>query len=79
MNRIVKQIPANEREFRYEVTIEGLPSGAHGQEGRASQLELLRSCLSTHGMLDCGGNTAQKLRMFHDGEKWVIVLEATGP
>ena len=79
MNRIVKQTPVNDNEHRYEVRIEGEHCASVGFEARYNQLELLRMMAATPGLTDCGSTPFQTLKMAHDGEKWVVTLEAVGP
>jgi hypothetical protein len=80
MNRsLVKTIPVNETQNRYEVTITGdncLPPPTF--ESRQNQLRLLQACVSTPGMLDCGLLPFERLTMVHDGEKWVVTISAIG-
>ena len=63
---------------RYEVRIEsdmcpvGDPSYHHNRLG------LLRTLTDTQGLLDCGPYPFQTLKMTHDGNCWVVTLEATG-
>lgn len=39
---------------------------------------MLKAIANNPGMMDCGSLPFQTLKMFHDGEKWIIELEAVG-
>lgn len=78
MDRTLKQIPVNETEYRYEVTITGENCPPKTIQARKSIRDLLATCLQTPGMLDCGMNQFESAKIYHDGEKWNIVLEAVG-
>lgn len=78
MNRTLKQVRLNDSESRYIVRIEDVPSASKTQEARMRQYDLLKTLTSTPGLLDCGNLAFQSLKMWHDGEKWIIEMEATG-
>lgn len=79
MYRTVKTTPVNDAEFKYEVRIEGEGCPGIGLGSRLNQVEMLRLLATTPGLTDCGSLPFQNLRMFHDGERWVVTLEAVGP
>jgi hypothetical protein len=79
MRRTVRGVPTTtEGEFKWEVTIEGDDCPARTQAARISLIDLLKTCLSTPGLLDCGNTFPQTIKIKHDN-KWVILLEAVGP
>lgn len=79
MNRVLKQTPINDFEFRYEVTITSDSCPPKTLQARNAIQNLLRTCLNTPGLLDCGSNAFDTVKVSHDGDKWNIVLEAVGP
>jgi len=44
---------------------------------RAHQFHLLNTVVENPGLLDCGSSIFQTLKMHHNGNCWVITLEAT--
>lgn len=44
---------------------------------RSHQFDLLNKVVESPGLLDCGPVSFQTLKMHHNGECWVITLEAT--
>jgi hypothetical protein len=80
MTRTIKSVPTGtDNEFKWEVRIEGEDCPALTLASYLAMRSLLQTCLGTPGMMSCGNNTPQSLKMTHDGEKWVIMLEAVGP
>ena len=50
---------------------------AHGSpESRREQIELLQQIANTPMLHNCGGSPFATLDMRHDGDCWVLVLEA---
>jgi hypothetical protein len=78
MKRSLRSARVTEVENRYSVRLEDEPSPVDGIENRERQKEMLRAVANNPGMMDCGSLRFQTLKMFHDGEKWVIELEAVG-
>jgi hypothetical protein len=70
--------PLNEAQTKYTVKLESEYCPAIGIDARKSQLQLLRDLIDNQGMLDCGPIGFQTFNMVHDGEKWVVTLEAIG-
>ena len=80
MNRIVKSIPSGtENEFKWEVTIEGDECQPFTVAANISMRSLLRTVLDTPGLMSCGNNSPQSIKISHNGEKWIVVLTAVGP
>ena len=79
MFRSLKQVKLNDTEFRYVVRIEDDPSPANTQLSKFRQRDFLRALIDTHGLMDCGNQVFQSMKMWHDGEKWLMELEAVGP
>lgn len=79
MKRTVVQTPVNEQTNRYEVTITSDVCEPQTFHARKVALDLLYDMAHTPGLVDCGANAFQELKMRHDGEKWMVVLEAVGP
>jgi len=75
MNRTLKQFEMANEESRFEVTIEG--DDCHPND-RIAQRNFLLACISNPGLMDCGTLSFQSLRVRHDGQKWVMQLEAVG-
>jgi hypothetical protein len=44
---------------------------------RAVQREILQTLLDGPGLLDCGLQPFEKLKVFHNGTAWIVELEAT--
>lgn len=78
MERIARTFDGLGNIKNHEITIKGDPAPATGHAGRTAQHDLLRQCLNTPGMLDCGTLPFKNLVMRHDGEAWVIELVAAG-
>lgn len=57
------------------VTYKGEPCSRNGS--RREQHELLSTIVNTVGLLDCGLQSFQTLKMYHDDTSWVLVLETT--
>lgn len=79
MKRSVRNARVTEVENRYSVRLEDDPSPVDGIENRERQREMLRLVANNAGMMDCGSLPFQTLKMFHDGSRWIIELEAVGP
>jgi hypothetical protein len=80
VTRTIKSIPSGtDNEFKWEVRIEGEPCLPCTMASNLAMRSLLQTCLTTHGLMVCGNNHPNSLKMTHDGDKWVILLEATGP
>lgn len=79
MHREVKQTRINDDQSRFEVTITGTPCQPNTQMSRFHAIEILSALATVPGLADCGITPFQSLKMQHDGEKWVVVLEANGP
>lgn len=77
MNRTIKQHPLHDGGTRYEVRIEDEPCPKGGLASRFRTTDLLRLLASTPGLIDCGPVMFDTLRIYHDGERWVAVMEAT--
>jgi hypothetical protein len=80
MTRTIKSIPTGiDNEFKWEVTITGDECPPLTLAANSALRSLLRTCLDTQGLMVCGNNNPQTIKISHDGGKWVMVLEATGP
>lgn len=78
MNRSVKQIRLTDGENRYVTRIEDEPSMALTIASKGRQIAMLQAIGNTPGLIDCGTMPFQTMKMWHDGAKWVIELEAVG-
>ena len=78
MRKNLKVVKLSEAENRYSVKIEGEECPAKTQAARVQQLSLLQTLVSTPGLTDCGPLPFQSLKMYHDGSRWIIDLEAQG-
>lgn len=79
MERIVKQTPVNDSDFKYEVLVVSDPCPPPPTIAARNVIRnLLNTCLQTPGMLDCGMTPFTSAKIYHDGDKWNIVLEAVG-
>jgi hypothetical protein len=63
---------------RTKVTITSTPCEPEGQQSLAIRQHLMESITYQRKLLQCGFATWQKLRMYHNGESWVVDVEATG-
>ncbi len=76
MERSYKKIPIGDQ-IRYRVVIKDIPSS--GAEIRRRQYEFLQDLINNghpSGLMDCGPMAFQTFKMEHDGDQWVIVMEA---
>jgi hypothetical protein len=78
MNRSLKQIKLVDGQSKYVSRIEGDACQPNTIGAKFLQLQLLDQLAHTPGMIDCGNLPYQTMKMFHDGEKWVVELEAIG-
>lgn len=77
MNRSVFHQKIGDDEVRTSIRIEGEDCSPNTFEYRWYQTTLLRMMAETPELLNCGMEAFQKLRMYHDGGKWIIEAEAT--
>lgn len=75
-----KQLVAklNDNLAKYTVRYESDPCTAGTPESTVIQSDLLLTVASTRTLQACGYHYYESLRYFHDGEKWVLELEAIG-
>jgi hypothetical protein len=78
MRRKFVSHPLNEIETKYTVTLESDLCPPFGVDGKKAQFQLLSTLVDSSGVGDCGPLNFQTLNMRHDGEKWIIILEAIG-
>lgn len=76
MNKKLVKTPAGENITRYSVRLDSDECSKGTQLARFLQFEMLRTIATDPSITACGLNDFQTLRMYHDGSKWVIDLEA---
>ena len=79
MKRNFYRTPVDGVNYRYRVTFESDPAPVGTPDYRVVQRALLQSLLDNPGLLDCGMNPFQTLKMTHNGETWTVEIEAVGP
>ena len=62
--------------YRYHVTIESDPCPPNTQIARFLQFELLKTMAGDPAVTALGGSDFQVMKMFHDGARWIVDLEA---
>jgi hypothetical protein len=78
MNRSLKQIRLTDGENKYVSRIEDEPSAQFTIAAKIRQVAVLTTLATTPGLTDCGTLPFQTLKMWHDGNRWIIELEAVG-
>jgi hypothetical protein len=78
MDRKTHRKPIDGTLFRYQVTFTSDPVAEGTHHYKLVQHQMLLDLLETPGMLECGLEPFETLRMYHDGERWVVEMEATG-
>ena len=79
LTREYKEIPLDGGENppkKITVKYTGIPCSSVGIQARAGQMMLLQSVIENPGLLDCGLVPFQTMTMVHNGNAWVITLEA---
>lgn len=77
MNRLpITVVEIGDSKRRYRAIIHSDECPPAGQTCRYLQYELLRELASNPDMSKLGMEDFQSLKMFHDGNKWVVELEA---
>jgi hypothetical protein len=79
MKRSFYRIPLNESQnlFKYIIKYEEA-AGIGTWEYKMVQRTLLQDLLDNPGLLECGNQPFQELKMHHDGFNWVIELVGEG-
>jgi len=76
IDRKQKRLPVDEESSKFVVTLSNGDCAQGSLEAAHRQFELLRALIDNVHLGYCGPALFQKLRMEHDGEKWVLELEA---
>lgn len=79
MNREYRETPldgGSNPPKRVTVTYTSDPCPSTGVQSAGIQFRMLQTVVETPGMLDCGYARFQTFKMTHDGNRWVIVMEA---
>ncbi len=77
MQRTYRDIPIGDSQHRHVVTLRDVPSDP-GPPADARRMAFLMELVPDgERLMHCGPVRFQKLRMYHDGQSWVIDLEAT--
>lgn len=76
MNRKTNNVNIGEGQLRATVRLEGEMCDPDTFQYRYYQSEMLRVAHDSPALLECAMAPFQTLRMFHDGEKWIIEAEA---
>lgn len=78
MNKVQKTINLTQTEKLFCVRYESEECEELGVKSKFIQKEMLSMLSSMPGLMECGPYLFQKMKMSHDGQKWVIELEAVG-
>lgn len=76
MKRNFTKARLNDLEHRYRMIYESEDCEQGTPEARRLQYGLLRAIIDNPGLMDCGPVTFQTFKMSHDGQKWLIEMEA---
>lgn len=76
-NRIYKKLNVGEDQERHVVRLESMLCAPNGVESYVLRGEMIRQIVATPEALNCGPVPFQKMAMFHDGQCWVIEVQAT--
>jgi hypothetical protein len=76
MRTSITRVNVDETHTRYRKVIEGNPCAQGSLESRQQQLFLLQSLSGQPELLNCGMDPFQKLTMYHNGDRWLVELEA---
>lgn len=78
-NRTYKEVPLDGGDNppkKVTVTYTGEPCPEFGPQSIGSKLSLLRAVVDNPSLLDCGLTSFQTMTLKHNGQAWVMVLEA---
>lgn len=78
MKKSLFKTPLDQNRFKYRIVYESDDAALGTSSYKNEQFGLLSSIVNNPGMLDCGHDPFEKLRMYHDGAKWIIEMEAVG-
>lgn len=77
MDRQFIELPLPEGLYRYRITYtDDMDTEPGTQLCRARQDAMLNEFLQNYDLRRCGPVSFQKMKMFHDGNKWIIEIEA---
>lgn len=76
MNRKVSKMDIGPDEVRYRTTLESDDCIEKTPESVFFQFELLRMIGTDPSLTACGLSHFQSLKMWHNGERWIIEVEA---
>lgn len=77
MKRALKQVNGPDGRVKYQVTLMSNACEKTGTENRAYLFDFLQQIANTPYLLDCGTKTMESGKIWHNGEAWVMVVEAT--
>lgn len=73
----IRKVDLGEGEFRYYVVIQGRETAPNDRFGLFEKFELLQEVARDPTLTHCAGHDWEKLRMWHDGDRWTIECEVT--
>jgi hypothetical protein len=76
MNRIVRHIPIGDSRIRTTVRLEGEDCSPQTPQALLLQRVLFQTLADNFDLLNCGLEPFQTLRVFHDGQRWIVEVEA---
>lgn len=77
MKRTVSETRLDESRIRYRTKIEDDDTGIGTEAAAWRQYYLLKELASQQNLLACGYAQFETLKMYHNGSRWVVELEAT--
>jgi hypothetical protein len=76
INKTYKEVPLDGGDNPPKLVTVTYTSEPCSSGSRPHKFDLLETVVNTPGLLDCGVVGFQTMKMYHDGTKWMIVLEA---
>lgn len=74
----LKRSPLGGALFKFVQRFESAAVEANTPDSRRIQMDLLSALANSSELQMCGGYPFQHMKIFHDGVKWIMELEATG-
>jgi hypothetical protein len=73
----IRKVDLGEGAFRHIVVLQGRDTAPDDQFGIYEKFQLLQEVGRDPALTHCAGHNWDKLRMWHDGDKWTIECEVT--
>lgn len=79
MQRRTFEIQIADNLVRYRTRIDDEPTEEFSAEATVRQFQFMHALLEQPGLLKCGPEPFQKMKLYHSGTSWVVETEAEGP